>query len=75
MQQINTVHILEMGNPPFFLAVHCQPLGPGGPMYKFLHFCSSALPVCGKTHSVKSDPELRVFRLEWSISIQNMHLQ
>jgi hypothetical protein len=30
--------------------------------------------VCGKTHSVKSDPELRVFRLDWSIFVHNIHL-
>ncbi len=30
--------------------------------------------MCGKTHSVKSDPELRVFRLDWSIFVHNIHL-
>ncbi len=41
-----------MGDPIFFLAVLSWPLGPGGPT----SFCTSALPVCGKTYSVK--PEL-----------------
>ncbi len=59
-----------MGDIPIFLAVLRQPLGPGG-HYSF-NFCSSALPVCGKTHSVKSDPELRVFRLEQPIFVDNI---
>jgi hypothetical protein len=35
---------------------------------------SSALPECDKTHSVKFDPELRVYRLEWSSFVHNIHL-
>jgi hypothetical protein len=33
------VHVQVMGDPPFFLAVLSQPLGPGGPT----SFCTSAL--------------------------------
>jgi hypothetical protein len=43
------------GDPPFFLAEISQALGPGGQT----NFCTSALPECSKTHSVKFDPELR----------------
>ncbi len=35
---------------------------------------SSALTECSKTHSVKFDPELSVYRQEWSIFVQNIHL-
>ncbi len=41
---------------------------------QFLHYCFSALPVCSKTNPVKSDPELRAFRLEWSFFVHNIHL-
>ncbi len=59
-----------MGDPPIFLAVLSQPLGPGG--HSSFNICSSALPVCSKTHSVKSDLELRVFCLEWPIFVHNI---
>jgi hypothetical protein len=39
LQQINTVHQLVMGDPPFFLALPCQPLEPAGPT----NSCTSAL--------------------------------
>jgi hypothetical protein len=58
MQQIS-IYIIVMGDSPIFLAVLSQTLGPGG--HSSFNVCSSALPVCGKTHSIKSDPELRVF--------------
>ncbi len=38
MQHLS-IHILVMGDPPFFLAVLSQPLGPGG----HTSFCTSAL--------------------------------
>jgi hypothetical protein len=59
-----------MGNSPISLAVLSQRDGPGG--HSSFNFCSSALPVWGKTHSVKSDPELSVFRLERSIVVDNI---
>ncbi len=59
-----------MGDPTIFLAVLSQPPGPGG--HSSFNFCSSALPVWGKTHSVQSDPELRVFRLEWPFFVHNI---
>jgi hypothetical protein len=40
----------------FLLADLSQPLGYGG--QQLLHFCMYALPVCGKTHSLKYEPEL-----------------
>ncbi len=57
---------------PFFLAELSQPRGPGGQTsFCTFFFCSYRV---GKTHSVKFDPELRVYRLEWSIFVQNIHL-
>ncbi len=50
-----------MGGSPFFLADLRQPLRQGG----HTSFCTSGLLVCDKTHSLKSDHELRVFCLEW----------
>ncbi len=61
-----------MGNPPFFLGT--QPASWAWRPHPFLRFCSSALPVCGKTHSIKSDLYLRVFRLEWSLFVHNIDL-
>ncbi len=51
-----------MVDPPFFLAELSPPLGPGAKPVSALS--SSALPECDKTHSVKFDPKLRVYRLE-----------
>ncbi len=61
-----------MGDPPFFLAVLSQPLGPGG----HTGFSTSALLLIQGvvTYSVKSDPKLSVFHLEWSIFVQIIHL-
>ncbi len=61
-----------MGDAPFFLAVLSQPLRPGG----HTSFCTSALLLIQSavTYSVKSDPELSVFHLEWSIFVQIIHL-
>jgi hypothetical protein len=61
-----------MGGPPFFLAILGQPHGHGG--QQLLHFCTSALPVCGKTHSLKYEPELRVFHIKPLIFVNNIHL-
>ncbi len=38
------------------LADLSQPLEHGG--QQLLHFCTSALPVCGKTHSLEYEPEI-----------------
>jgi hypothetical protein len=43
------------GLSSLFLANLSQPLGHGG--QQLLHFCTSALPVCGKTHSLEYEPE------------------
>ncbi len=51
-----------MSDPHISLALVSQSLGHEG--HSSFNFCSSTLPVYGKTYSVKSDPELRVFRLE-----------
>ncbi len=62
-----------MGDPPFFLAVLSQPLGPGG----HTSFCTSALLLFQcvvELILLKSDLELRVFRLEWSSFVHNIHL-
>jgi hypothetical protein len=71
MQNIS-IHILVMGGPPFFLTVLSQPLGPGD----HTGFCTSALLLIQGvvTYSVKSDPEMSVFHLEWSIFVQIIHL-
>jgi hypothetical protein len=54
-----------MGDPPFFLADLSQPLGlEAPPISTLLLFCSSSLLL---TNSLKSDPELSVFHLDWSI--------
>ncbi len=60
-----------MGDPPFFLADLSQPLGLEAlPISTLLFFCSSRVQL---TNSQKSDPEWRVFHLEWSIFVQNIH--
>ncbi len=61
-----------MGGPPFFPADLSQPLGHGG--QKLLHFFTSPLPLCSKTHSLKCEPELRVFRVKRSNFLHNIHL-
>ncbi len=61
-----------MGGPSFFLADLSQPHGHGG--QQLVHYCTSALPVCSKTHSLKYEPELRFFRIEWSIFVHNIVL-
>jgi hypothetical protein len=61
-----------MGDPPFFLADLSQPLGLEAlPISTLLFFRSSRVRL---TNSLKSDPELRVFHLEWSIFVHNIHL-
>ncbi len=62
-----------MGDPPFFLAVLSQPLGPGG----HTSFCTSALLLFQivVTNSVKSDPELRVHISSRMVSFCTQHLQ
>ncbi len=61
-----------MGDPPFFVADLSQPLGlEAPPISTLLLFCSSSVRL---TNYLKSDPELRVFRLEWSIFVHNIHL-
>jgi hypothetical protein len=48
-----------MGDPPFFLANLCQPLGLEAPLIStLLLFYSTSVQL---TNSLKSDPELRVF--------------
>jgi hypothetical protein len=42
--------------------------------WKLMFFVAKWVWVCGKTHSVKSDPELRFFRIEWSFFVRNIHL-
>ncbi len=66
-----TKHVLLMGGPPFFLADLSQPHGHGG--QQLVHYCTSALPVCGKTHSLKYEPELSIFYIEWSFFVNNIH--
>jgi hypothetical protein len=61
-----------MGGPPFFLADLSQPQGHGG--QQLVHHCSSALSVCGKIHSLKYEPGLRIFRNEQLIFVHNIHL-
>ncbi len=61
-----------MGGPPFFLAILSQPHGHGG--QQLLDCCTPALPVCGKAHLLKYEPELRVFRIEQLIFVHNIHL-
>jgi hypothetical protein len=39
-----------------------------------MFFVAKWVWICSKTHSVKSDPELRVFHLEWSVFVHNIHL-
>jgi hypothetical protein len=70
--QHTLIHKLVMVDPPISLAVLSQPLGPGGQTISALS--SSALPECGKTHLIKFDPELRVYHLEWSSFVHNIHL-
>ncbi len=60
-----------MGGPPFFLADLSQPHGHGG--QQLVHYCTSALPVWGKTRSLKYEPELRAFCFERSIFVHNIH--
>jgi hypothetical protein len=61
-----------MGGPTFFLADLSQPHGYLG--QQLVHCCTSELPVCGKAHSFKYEPELRVFHIERSIFIYKIHL-
>jgi hypothetical protein len=48
------------GLSSLLLADLSQPLGHGG--HQFLHFCTSAQPVCGNTRSLEFEPEFWVFR-------------
>ncbi len=61
-----------MGGPPFFLGILSQPHGQGG--QHLLHCCTPSLPVCGKTHLLKYEPELGVFHIEQLIFVHNIHL-
>jgi hypothetical protein len=61
-----------MSGQPFFWLTSASLLDMEAPPVPAL--CTYALPVCGKTHSFKSYPEFRVFRLEWSVFVHNIHL-
>jgi hypothetical protein len=54
--------ILVIGGPPFFLAILSQPHGHED--QQLLQFCTTALPVCSKIHSLKYEPEFRLFHME-----------
>jgi hypothetical protein len=59
-----------MGGPPFFPVDLSQPHGHGG--QQLVHLCTCA--VCGKTHSLKYEPEVRDVRIERSIFVHSIHL-